>query len=166
MEAFETARTAFEIHGQQVGWRDSIWLAAYTIELIADGITVGIGDAPWPEMAQHWHNRIMEESPTTYLGTPLRVTSAADLARAMGNNSPELWRDAIDAWSDGSYHQAKARWRLAEALIETSPDDPAIESSLDLAQDTADLLGAQPLQAAIEVTRAASEAGPAQPGNG
>ena len=48
MEAFETARTAFEIHGQQVAWRDSIWLAAYTIELIADGITVGIGDAPWP----------------------------------------------------------------------------------------------------------------------
>jgi hypothetical protein len=46
--------------------------------------------------------------------------------------------------------------RLAEALIEEDPDNPDIESNLDLAQDVAQGLGAQPLLSAIEQTRTGS----------
>ena len=119
----------------------------------------GIGDASWLELAQHWHDRFLEEDPATYLSVPLQATSTANLARAKGHNSAALWRDAIDAWNEGSYHQAKARWRLAEALIETDPGNRDIESSLDLAQDVAQGLGAQPLLSAIEVTRATAAKG-------
>jgi hypothetical protein len=86
---------------------------------------------------------------------------SSDLARAKGGNSITLWRDAIDAWEEGSYHQAKARWRLAGALVEGAPGDPDIESNLDLAQDVAKRLGARPLLAAIETTRHSSPAVPA-----
>jgi hypothetical protein len=95
----------------------------------------------------------VEKNAATRVTLPLLATSTADLARAEGDNSPTLWRTAIDAWEDGSYGQAKARWRLAEALVESDPDNPDIESNLDLAQDVAEGLGAQPLLSAIERTR-------------
>ena len=117
-------------------------------------MTADIGDASWLDLAQQWYDLLIEGEPTTYVTVPLRATSRADLARAKGENSTPLWRDAIDAWAEGSYHQAKARWRLAEALIVTDSDDPDIEPNLDLAQDVAEGLGAQPLLSAIKAIRA------------
>jgi hypothetical protein len=152
-KAFEMATEAFEVHGQHDGWTDSIWVAAYTIELIADGMVAGVGDASWLELAQHWHDRFTQEIATARVASPLQATSNADFARAKGANSAALWNDAIDAWEDGSYHQAKARWRLAGALMEATSGDPDIESNLDLAQDIAERLGAQPLLSAIDRTR-------------
>lgn len=165
-DAFTISQTAFNVHTQLDEWRDSIWLTAYSIELVADALTAGIGEPSWVDLAQRWHDRFMQENPATYLAAPLKVTSTADLARAKGENSPALWRDAIDAWDEGSYHQAKARWRLAEALIESGPQNLDIEPNLDLAQDVAERLGAQPLLTAIEATRRVSAAAPAPPGKG
>jgi hypothetical protein len=126
----------------------------------------GVGDGTWLDLAQRWYDLFLEKNPSTRVTVPLQTTSAADLARAKGENSAELWCDAIDAWGEGSYHQAKARWRLAEALTESDPDDPEIEPNLDLAQDVAQGLGAQPLLAAIEATRDTSTSSPAHPDKG
>jgi hypothetical protein len=125
---------------------------------------VGDGDSQWLELAQGWYDLLVEKNPATLVTVPLLATSAADLARAKGKNSADMWRSAIGAWNEGSYHQAKARWRLAEALIETDPDHPDIESNLDLSQDVAQGLGAQPLLAAVAATRSASAQDPAPSG--
>jgi DNA-binding SARP family transcriptional activator/tetratricopeptide (TPR) repeat protein len=163
-EAFSASNIAYAVHEQLDESRDSIWVRAHSIELIADAMVDGIGDATWLELAQRWYDRFIGMNPTTYATLPLQATSTADLARAKGENSAALWRDAIDAWDEGSYLQAKARWRLAEALIETDPDHSDIESNLDLSQDVAQGLGAQPLLSAIEATRDASGPDPAPPG--
>ena len=158
-EAFAMSTTAYQMQEHLDGSTDSIWLRAHSIELVADAIAAGIGDDSWLELAQQWYDLFIDDKPTAYMTAPLQATSTANLARAKGHNSADLWRDAIDAWNEGSYHQAKARWRLAEALIETDPDNPDIESSLDLAQDVAQGLGAQPLLSAIEATRATAAEG-------
>lgn len=70
-------------------------------------MVAGIGEAPWLEIVQHWHDRFMRESTVTAVTVPLRVTVTADLARAKGENSPALWLDAIDAWEEGSTTRPK-----------------------------------------------------------
>jgi DNA-binding SARP family transcriptional activator/tetratricopeptide (TPR) repeat protein len=150
---FDLSTIAIDVHERFRDWSTSMWLAAYSIELIADGIAAGVGDDSWLELAQRWYDRFIEKNPAARGAAALQATSAADLARAKRDNSPARWQDAIGAWDNGSYGQAKARWRLAEALIQTDASNPDIESNLDLAQDVAEGLGAQPLLSAIERTR-------------
>jgi len=68
-----------------------------------------------------------------------RAVGAAELARARGRNDAALWRCAVGAW-DGlarPYPAAVARWREAEALVES--DDraaatPVARAALEAAQ--------------------------------
>jgi DNA-binding SARP family transcriptional activator/tetratricopeptide (TPR) repeat protein len=160
-DAITLSSTALGVHKEIEAWTETVWLAAQSIELAADAIAAGDDNNAWLELARSWHDLLFKKNPATRVTAPLQATSTADLARANGENSPALWRDAVEPWDDGSYGQAKARWRLAEALIETDPDNPDIESNLDLAQDVAQGLGAQPLLSAIEATRDHSAPDPA-----
>jgi hypothetical protein len=60
---------------------------------------------------------------------------------------------SIEAWSDVPYFEAKAEWRLAQALIEHDPTDPEAVTLLDEAEATAVGLKAKPLLEAVETTR-------------
>src|SRR5262249_44027023 len=74
---------------------------------------------------------------------------AAEHGRATGNNDPAAWRAVVDAFGEGFvYETARARWRLAEALVEAGDRDAAA-CEWQLASDAADKLRAAPLQAAV-----------------
>lgn len=74
----------------------------------------------------------------------------AELARLHGKHQPELWRAVVDAFGHGEiYHQAIARWRLAEALIAAGERDLAA-NELKAATETADKLSAKPLADAVQ----------------
>jgi hypothetical protein len=85
-----------------------------------------------------------------------RASATADLARARGNNDPDLWRTAIETWADAPYWHAKSQWRLAESLTAHDPDDPEISSLLTDAENVAAGLGANPLLNAVRATREAT----------
>jgi DNA-binding CsgD family transcriptional regulator len=73
----------------------------------------------------------------------------AEYRRASGDNDPQAWQAVLDAFGPAyAYEIARARWRLAEALAETGHRDEADEQWRQAAQ-TADRLGARPLQAAL-----------------
>ena len=74
---------------------------------------------------------------STPLARAFAATATADLARAHGKNDPDLWRVSIEAWSDVPYFEAKAEWRLAQALIEHDPTDLEAVTLLDEAEATA-----------------------------
>jgi class 3 adenylate cyclase len=107
----------------------------------------------WLENARRWHSGF-EGNPVPVLhGAALHATATADLARAEGKNSPDLWRLATDAWSDSPYFEAKAKWRLAQALAESDPTNAEIATLLDEAGEVARRLKARPLLEAIGATR-------------
>jgi hypothetical protein len=68
-------------------------------------------------------------------------------------NDPALWRQAVTAWSDSPYFEAKAKWRLAQALAESDTADSEIIVLLDQAQKVTEHLKARPLLEAIALTR-------------
>src|SRR5262249_38866635 len=75
--------------------------------------------------------------------------AAAEHGRANGNNDPAAWRAVVDASGEGFvYEPARARWRLAEALVEAGDRDTAA-CEWRLASDAADKLRAGPLQEAL-----------------
>jgi class 3 adenylate cyclase/tetratricopeptide (TPR) repeat protein len=133
--------------------RDAPRLAAFAIETVADAASLGITEAAWVENARMWHTLLERFEGPRSLELEFRTHAKADLSRAEGHNDPELWRAAVDAWGDQAYYGAKARWRLAQALIEADPTDPAITALLDQAEDVAERLKAQPLLEAVATTR-------------
>jgi DNA-binding NarL/FixJ family response regulator len=73
----------------------------------------------------------------------------AEYRRAGGDNDPQAWQAALDAFGPAYvYEVARTRWRLAEALAEAGRRDEAAEQWSQAAQ-TADRLGARPLRAAL-----------------
>ncbi|MFC7386232.1 helix-turn-helix transcriptional regulator [Sphaerisporangium rhizosphaerae] len=73
----------------------------------------------------------------------------AERRRAGGDADPAAWRAVVDAFDFGSvYEVARARWRLAEALLATADRDEAY-AQWRQAVDTAAALGAAPLHRAL-----------------
>jgi DNA-binding CsgD family transcriptional regulator len=73
----------------------------------------------------------------------------AEHSRANGDNAPARWQAVVDAFGEGFvYETARARWRLAESLVEAG-DREAAAAQWRLAAQAAELLGARPLQAAL-----------------
>jgi DNA-binding CsgD family transcriptional regulator len=79
------------------------------------------------------------------------LTARAELARLVGDLTPERWEAACAAWDATSYPYgaAASRLRLAEALFEAGRRDDAI-TELRRAYDVAAALGAAPLVADID----------------
>jgi DNA-binding CsgD family transcriptional regulator/tetratricopeptide (TPR) repeat protein len=75
----------------------------------------------------------------------------AELTRLEGRSDPKAWQAAVEAFSYGHlYEVARCRWRLAEALLSTGDREQATVAA-QAAHQTAVRLGAEPLQAALEV---------------
>ena len=74
----------------------------------------------------------------------------AEYRRASGDNDPQAWQAALDAFGPGyAYETARVRWRLAEALAEAGRRDEAAEQWYQAAQ-TADRLAARPLRRVLD----------------
>jgi DNA-binding CsgD family transcriptional regulator len=74
----------------------------------------------------------------------------AEYARLRGANLPAVWEKVLAAFGPGFvYESARARWRLAEALVEAGRRDEAA-AEWRLARDTAGQLRAAPLAAALD----------------
>ena len=73
----------------------------------------------------------------------------AELLRTAGRNDPAAWQAVVDTYgANFVYETARARWRLAEALVEAG-DRPAAQAEWQLAVQAADGLGAAPLRSAL-----------------
>ncbi|MGN9783793.1 helix-turn-helix transcriptional regulator [Nonomuraea sp. ZG12] len=73
----------------------------------------------------------------------------AEWHRVHGRLDVDLWREVVTAFSYGFiYEEARARWRLAEALL-ASGDRPAAQAEWELAREQAGKLRAAPLEAAL-----------------
>ena len=74
----------------------------------------------------------------------------AEWVRLEGQADPKRWEAAADAFAYGYvYEEARSRWRLAEALLESGQRDQALEAA-SAAHATAVRLGAEPLREAVE----------------
>jgi hypothetical protein len=122
---------------------------------VADGFEAGLATAAWIEAANEWHSRFSTEGVSTPLARGFAASATADLARAHGQNNPDLWRAAVEAWSEVPYFEAKATWRLAQALVGLDPGVPEAVALLDDAERTAAGLKATPLLDAVRETRRA-----------
>ena len=79
------------------------------------------------------------------------ATGRAEAARVDGSADPDLWSAAIDAW-DAIPEPAEAaygRYRRAESRLRASGIKADVRGDLEAAWQTANRLGAEPLQAAI-----------------
>jgi DNA-binding CsgD family transcriptional regulator len=75
----------------------------------------------------------------------------AEWSRLQGRSDPEAWLAAVEAFSYGHvYEVARCRWRLAEALLGAGDREQATAAA-QAAHQTAVRLGAEPLQAALEL---------------
>ncbi|MBO0815519.1 MAG: AAA family ATPase, partial [Actinobacteria bacterium] len=73
----------------------------------------------------------------------------AEWLRAQGDNDPAAWAAVLTTFGPAFvYEAARARWRLAEALLEAGRRDEA-QHEWQQAMDTAERLGARPLLAAL-----------------
>lgn len=153
VEAYDLAAEALVVISDGDAWPYVIRLSAFAIEVVADGAHVGIGDHSWLASARLWHARFAQEHPPGAYSAEFHVTATADLARAEGENDPDLWRIAVDAWGEHSYYGAKARWRLAEAELEEGGLTSEVATLLDNAASVATRLGAQPLLHAVRLLR-------------
>ena len=153
--AYALAAEGLEVLDRDQAWMHALHLAALGVESVADGIESGMATAAWIESADEWRIRFSTEGVSTPLSRGFEATAAADLARAHGTNDPELWRVCIEKWCDVPYFEAKAKWRLAQALIEHDPSDPEAATLLDDAERTAARLKAIPLLDAVGETRRA-----------
>ncbi|NUW29978.1 AAA family ATPase [Nonomuraea sp. SMC257] len=73
----------------------------------------------------------------------------AEWHRVHGRLDPELWRQVVEAFDYGFvYETARARWRLAEALLAAGDRDTA-QTEWALAQEAATTLRAAPLEQAL-----------------
>ncbi len=91
-----------------------------------------------------------EESPRP-VENGYRAQAEADLARALGADDPQLWREAAKAWAavERPYPRAIALWRQAQASLERN-DRAAASAALADAHAIAAELGAEWLRAEID----------------
>ncbi len=137
---------------------DESWLhmgrvASLGIESVGDAVVEGVDQDGWVELASTWQNQLEANVERATNGAEFNTEANANLARARRHNDAEVWREAVDAWTDHPYYRAKAQWRLAQALIETDAGSEEAIELLDAAQGVAQRLKAQPLLDAIETTR-------------
>ena len=79
-------------------------------------------------------------------GSAWLARAEAEGSRLRGENDPDLWQAAVDAFGYGAvYEQAICRWRRAEALLGADRRDEAAED-LRAADEVAERLGARPLR--------------------
>jgi len=154
--AYELASEALATIDGPETWLYMIDVAASAIETVADAVDAGLHEPHWIERAVEWHARFDQYSGTSQRYVRLRASATAHLARAQGNNDPDLWRTAIETWADAPYWHAKSQWRLAESLTAHDPDDPEVSSLLTDAENVAAALGANPLLNAVRATREAT----------
>jgi tetratricopeptide (TPR) repeat protein len=152
-EAYLLGSRALETLTDSESWMHAAWIAARAIETVANATESAIGRSSWLENARLWHSRFETDSVPVLLGDGIHATATADLARAEGRNAPALWRAAIEAWQGSPYFEAKARWRLAQALTAVTSDDPEVRTLLDEAESQAIELKAHPLLAAVRSMR-------------
>jgi class 3 adenylate cyclase/tetratricopeptide (TPR) repeat protein len=155
-QAYELASEALATIDGPETWLYMIDVAASAIETVADAVDAGLHEAPWIDRAVEWHARFDQYSKTSQRYVRLRASATADLARARGNNDSDLWRAAIETWTDAPYWRAKSQWRLAESLAALDPDDPEVSSLLAEVERVAAELGAKPLLDAAKATREAA----------
>ena len=152
--AYEVGARSLELFASDDDWTRAPRLAAFVIEAVADSVDLGVAEPVWIDNARTLHARLVEVTRPMLFGDGFRSTAAADLSRAEGDNDPDLWRTAVEAWGNQAYHGAKTRWRLAQALVAVDPTDPEIMPLLAEAEDVAVDLKASPL---LEAARAARQ---------
>jgi hypothetical protein len=155
-QAYELASEALATIDGPETWLHMIEVAASAIETVADAVAAGLHEPQWIDRAIEWHARFDEYSGSAQRYERLRASATADLARARGNNDPDLWRTAIETWADAPYWRAKSQWRLAESLAALDPDDPEVSSLLAEVENVAAELEATPLLDAARATREAT----------
>ena len=151
--AYDLAAEGLQALDRDQAWIHAMQLAALAVESVGDGVESGIATAAWIEAADEWHSRFSVGDISTPLSRGFAATATADLARVHGRNDPDLRRASIEAWSDVPYFEAKAMWRLAQALVEHDPTDPEATKLLDDAAGIAVGLKATPLLDAVAATR-------------
>jgi tetratricopeptide (TPR) repeat protein len=151
--AYEVGSESLDLLATDDDWPRAPNLAPFVIETVADAVNLGVAETSWIDNARNWHTRLTQVSGPMLFGDEFRATATADLSRAEGDNDPDLWRAAVEAWGDQAYYGAKARWRLAQALTEQGPTDPEIASLLAQAEEVAVELKANPLLEAVRATR-------------
>ncbi|WP_277750817.1 ATP-binding protein [Nonomuraea polychroma] len=100
-------------------------------------------------------------------GIAWALRAEAEWHRVHGRYEVELWRKVVSAFDFGFvYEVARARWRLAEALLATG-DRASAQAEWELARETAGKLRAAPLEnALLEFGRRARFGGGAQAEDG
>lgn len=151
--AYEIAAEGLRVLKREEASWHALPLATVAIETVADGVEAGIATSEWIEAAEEWHDRLSNWDLSDPYSRGAAATASADLTRAHEANDPALWRATIAAWSDVPYAEAKARWRLAQALLERDPADPEASELLADAEETATWLKANPLLEAVRATK-------------
>lgn len=146
-------------------WNDyflgGIWLGALALAALADGAAGDRLAGVEPALKVRTGDELLTRAvATAERGRPrggrLGPEGVAWLARARaehsrlkGENDPELWRAAVEAFAYGyRYEEARSRWRWGEALL-AHGDREGARTQLDLARDAAAAMGARPLLAAV-----------------
>ena len=86
--------------------------------------------------------------PPRRMGRALCTTARADLARCRRDpDAQAVWQDAVATWDDLAMpvRAARARWRLAEAMLASGDRRAEVEAVLRPAVETVARLGVQPL---------------------
>lgn len=151
--AYAVGSDALETFDSDGSWIVGPRLGLFVVEVVADAVESGDSGEGWVAAARGWHERFTQVSGAILFRDGITATSAADLARAEGSASIDLWRVAVEAWGDQVYYGAKARWRLARALIEAGGAHDEAAALLDEAGAAADSLKARPLSEAVQATR-------------
>ncbi|MCP2345691.1 AAA family ATPase [Nonomuraea roseoviolacea] len=87
-----------------------------------------------------------QRGPMGLEGRAWALRAEAEWHRVHGRLDPELWRPVVEAFDYGFvYETARARWRLAEALLATGDRDAA-QAEWTLAHEAATTLRAAPLE--------------------
>ena len=167
-EAVEQAERALE-HLWRT-WDDyflgGIWLVALALAALADDAARGrLTGVDVALSVRHGDGLLARARTTAERGRPrggrLGPEGVAWLARAVaehsrlvGDDDPEAWRSATEAFGYGHrYEEARSRWRWAEALLGAGDRDGA-GHQLRLAAQAAQQMGAGPLhRACLELAR-------------
>lgn len=167
-EAVELATALVEHMGRT--WDDyflgGIWLAALALAALADGAELDRRAGADPALkVRHGHDLLEHARATAVRGRPRGgrlgpegaawlVRAEAEYSRLTGENDPERWRAAVDAFDYGyRYEAARSRWRYAEALLGAGERDSA-RAQLEVVLAEARDMGARPLlEAATSLAR-------------
>jgi DNA-binding CsgD family transcriptional regulator len=129
--------------------------AAAAARLVGDTATadrwVAEGEALLPLVEESVAGDTPAGMPIGLEGLAWQARLAAEVARLRGELSVDRWRGVVDAFGAFRhvYEQARARLRLAEALL-ASDDRPGAAAELRAAHEVAVGLGAAPLRNAVE----------------